>query len=167
MNNTPNISIRYATIADAQAIHDFLIPFSEQRLILARSVDNIREHIGNFLLAVDAENKIAGTVALRDFGNALQEIRTLTVNPLLHGQRIGSQLVLAALDFARRRGSEKVFTLTMRPNLFQRLGFEITDINIFPQKVTYDCLACPKRSHCDEIALLYELKERTIPYEGR
>ena len=157
MNNASDITIRPATLADAPAIHEFLVPFGERRQILVRSLEDIRLYIGNFLLAIAADGRITGTVALRDFGIALQEIRTLTVLPELHGQRIGTRLVQAAIDLARNRGALRVFTLTTRTSLFQRLNFKVVSIDIFPQKVRFDCLACPKREHCDETALVLEL----------
>ena len=143
-------------MADATAIHDFLVPFGERQEILIRSLDDICLYIENFLLAVKRNGSIAGTVALRDFDGTLQEIRTLTVNPELQGHGIGSSLVKAAIDLAKSRGSHKVFTLTTRKSLFLRLNFKIVDISIFPQKVRFDCLACPKRENCVETALLFE-----------
>ena len=157
MNNAFEITIRPATLADAPAIHEFLVPFGERRQILVRSLDDICLYIGNFLLAVLPDGSIAGTVALRDFGGALQEIRTLTVLSELHGRGIGTRLVQAAIDLAKRRDTERVFTLTTRTSLFLRLNFRVVSIDSFPQKVRFDCLACPKREHCDETALVLEL----------
>ena len=156
MNSISDITIRPATLADAPEIHKFLIPFGERRQILVRSLDDICLYIGNFLLAVLPDGTIVGTVALRDFDGALQEIRTLTVDPELHGNGIGTRLVQAATELAKQRNAQRVFTLTTRISLFLRLNFKIVDISIFPQKVRFDCLACPKRENCDETALLYE-----------
>ena len=156
MNSISDITIRHATLADAPEIHKFLIPFGERRQILVRSLDDICLYIDNFLLAVQPDETIVGTVALRDFDSALQEIRTLTVAPELHGKGIGTRLVQAATTMAKQRNAQRVFTLTTRTSLFLRLNFKVVDISIFPQKVRFDCLACPKREHCDETALLYE-----------
>jgi len=156
MNRFSDIAIRPATLADAPEIHKFLIPFGERRQILVRSLDDICIYINNFLLAMLPDNTFAGTVALRDFDGALQEIRTLTVAPELQGKGIGTKLVLAATSLAKQRNAHKVFTLTTHTSLFLRLNFKVVDISIFPQKVRFDCLACPKREHCDETALLFE-----------
>ena len=156
MNSLSDITIRPATLADAPEIHKFLIPFGERRQILVRSLDDICRYINNFLLAVLPGGAIVGTVALRDFDGALQEIRTLTVAPELHGKGLGTRLVLAATDLAKQRNAQRVFTLTTRTSLFLRLSFKVVDISVFPQKVRFDCRACPKREHCDETALLFE-----------
>ncbi len=52
---------------------------------------------------------------------------------------------------------EKIFTLTLEPEFFEKLGFERVPKEALPMKVWSDCAKCPKEDHCDEIALVYEL----------
>jgi len=76
-----------------------LAPYADQGLILARDADDVRVCLENFLVAV-ADDRVVGCVALRDFGDGLEEIRSLAVLADMSGQGIGSMLVQAALAFA-------------------------------------------------------------------
>ena len=148
--------IRPADAADAQAIARLIVPYAAQGIVLPRPEEEIRASIGDFLVACHGD-KVVGCVALRPYGQGLQELRTLVVQAEHAGGGLGSRLVKAAVREARRRGCRTLFTLTVRPRLFQRLGFRIVEASRFPQKVWSDCANCPKRDCCDEVALVMEL----------
>ena len=124
--------------------------------MLPRPTAEIRSYIGNFLVA-ESDGTIVGAVALRDFGEGLEEIRSLVVHPECEGKGIGSGLIRAAVDFAQKRHTRRLFALTWRPSMFERLGFTLVEKEMFPQKVWADCAKCPKRDHCDEVAVLRHL----------
>jgi len=145
--------LRPATPEDADAVVALLLPHVQSGLVLPRSPGEIREHAGNFIVAV-RRRAVVGCVALRDYGAGLYEIRSLTVAGDCAGQGLGSRLVRAATRLAIGRGASRVFVLTLRRQLFQRLGFREVDKELFPQKVWTDCRRCAKREQCDEIALL-------------
>ena len=150
--------IRTATPDDVHRIHEFFQPFVKKQQILPRSEDEILKSLEHFLLAVSVEEgALLGTVALRDFGSGLFEIRSLTVAQQCEGRGLGTRLVKASVELARQQGAQRIFTLTMRQGLFQRCGFNQVCIMRFPGKVQLDCLNCPKKEHCDEVALLLEL----------
>lgn len=146
-------NLRLAEPDDAEALAALLNPYARDGLVLPRSPQEIREHAGSFLIALHRA-RIIGCVALRDYGNGLQEIRSLAVHPDHNGHGLGSKLVRAVTKVALARGADRIFTLTLRPHLFARLGFEQVDKDLFPQKVWTDCRKCAKREACDEIALL-------------
>jgi len=141
---------------DVEDIFLLLAPSVNSEVILPRSRENIRKYLPNFLVARSG-GALAGCVALRDFDDGLHEIRSLAVAPAFAGQGLGSELVQSALRLARQRQGKMVFTLTMRPNLFLRLGFKVVANDYFPQKVWADCRFCPKKDRCNEIALCQEL----------
>lgn len=155
-----DVTIHYTTaqLSDAPAIAELLEPYAERGVVLPRSLSEIEEHIPNFLVARDI-GTVVGAVALRDFGDGLHEVRSLVVDPKCVGRRVGTQLIRAAVDFAKERHARSVFTLTLRPSLFQRVGFELVDMERFPQKVWSDCAQCRKRHCCDEVALLLSLEQ--------
>ncbi len=153
---TNDFTIRPAEAEDIAGIHAFLQPFAAQQQILPRTEEDIRRCLANFRLALSSTGRIVGTVALRDFEEGLQEIRSLAVASEVANHGLGSRLVEAAKLFSLERKARRVFTLTTHPALFQRLGFAIVSMETFPQKVQFDCLACPKRQACDETALLWE-----------
>ncbi|MBR4220913.1 MAG: GNAT family N-acetyltransferase [Victivallales bacterium] len=150
--------IRMATPEDVPHIHKFFQPFVDRQQILPRSEEEIRQNLEHFLLAVSVKDgALMGTVALRDFGGGLFEIRSLTVAKECERQGLGTRLVKASVELARQQGAKRIFTLTMRQGLFQRCGFNQVCIMRFPGKVQVDCLNCPKKEHCDEVALLLEV----------
>jgi amino-acid N-acetyltransferase len=100
---------------------------------------------------------------LRDYDGYLVEVRSLVVLPELAGQGLGSRLLAAAVDEARRRGAQRVFALTLRPGLFERQHFLQVDRDLFPQKVWADCIRCPKRNRCDEVAVVLDLNGDGLP----
>jgi amino-acid N-acetyltransferase len=76
------------------------------------------------------------------------------------GRGVGTRLVEACLEKAARQDAALVFTLTLRPNLFLRLGFTEVPIKTFHrddkfrEKIWADCRQCPKFDACNEIALV-------------
>jgi amino-acid N-acetyltransferase len=84
----------------------------------------------------------------------LAEIRSLAVSEQYQGEGIGSELVTAALAEAQDLEIRRIFTLTYRPDFFNKYGFEIVDKATLPQKVWTECIKCVKFPDCDEIAML-------------
>lgn len=157
----PTVEIREARTADAEAIVALLDPYVIHEIVLPRTRDEVRDHIGNFLVATSADT-LVGAVAVRDFGDGLQEIRSLVVSPDYAGAGLGSRLVEAAVSLATQRGATRAFALTVRPRLFIRQGFESVDMSLFPQKVWSDCVNCPKRDRCDEVAVQLRLPQPAV-----
>ena len=148
--------IRPAEVEDAPAIYALLATFSTEGKLLPRPVADIQARIANFLV-VELNGSVAACGALRDFGNDLNEIRSLAVRRDLAGQGLGSRLVKALLAKALERTEGRhghVFALTYRVAFFQRLGFRIVDKYSFPPKIWSDCCVCPKKDHCDETAVM-------------
>jgi putative acetyltransferase len=81
------------------------------------------------LLLARVDGAVAGTVALRDCGAGICEMKRLFVVPELHGKRIGRTLVERLLQEARRLGYTRM-TLETGPrqlaaqNLYRQLGFQ-------------------------------------------
>ncbi len=154
-----SIIIESARKEDAYKIPELLAPWVARQIVLPRSAQDILEYLENFLVARRGDD-LAGVVAVRDFGDGLNEIRSLAVASGFEGAGLGSAMVQAAIVMARKRHAKRIFALTMRPRLFQRLGFKIVDKELFPQKVWSDCSKCPKRDCCDEVAVSLELDDQ-------
>ncbi len=78
------------------------------------------------------DSKLAGLLTWHVEGDGLE---ILTVNSVVPGQRIGTSLVLAAIDEARSRGCRRVWLTTTNDNLraiglHQRLGFRMVDVRV-------------------------------------
>lgn len=158
IDTEPIITVGPAKDQDPEAIATLLIPYVEQKIVLPRSPEDIRQFLPNFLVARVNDDEVIGSIALRDFSDGLQEIRSLVVRKDYAGKGLGTKLIEAAVAMARERKAKKVFTLTVRPRLFLRLGFVSAPVSDFPEKVWSDCLACPKRHCCDEVALVMPLQ---------
>jgi amino-acid N-acetyltransferase len=65
--------------------------------------------------------------------------------------------VEACVARARDLGIAKVYTLTLVPGFFERLGFYQVDKGTLHIKVWYECYRCPKFAACDEIAMVRPL----------
>lgn len=66
-------------------------------------------------------------------------------------------MVTAILEQAKLLQITRVFTLTYEQVFFERMGFEVVDKGALPHKVWSDCIKCPKRDMCDEIAMVNTL----------
>ncbi|MER3461221.1 MAG: GNAT family N-acetyltransferase, partial [candidate division GAL15 bacterium] len=66
-------------------------------------------------------------------------------------------LVQALVARARSAGARTVFALTRAVAFFERQGFRVTDRERFPEKVWRDCVRCPLRDRCDEVAVAMRL----------
>jgi amino-acid N-acetyltransferase len=142
--NLQSVIIESACKEDAYKIPELLAPWVERQIVLPRTPQDILEHLENFLVA-RRDGALIGVVAVRNFGDGLE------------GAGLGSSLVQAAIALARKRQAKRIFALTMRPRLFQRLGFAVVEKELFPQKVWADCSKCPKRDCCDEVAVSLDL----------
>lgn len=151
------LTIRKAVATDATAIHELLEFYAQKKIVLARSVDDILYHLKNFTVAIDEQGKLSGCVAVRAFGNQLFEVRSLVVATDLQRGGVGKKMVKMAIARMQEEYEEyQLFALTLVPEFFYKLGFELVDREMFPEKIWSDCLLCPKHDCCDEIAVLYK-----------
>ncbi len=121
-----SITIRPITEADAPAISTLVNGFAAQNLMLPRSEAQVLLALQDFLVA-DVDGRVIGCGSLIELTPALAEIRSLAVADDCHSRGLGGQIVGALLDLARQRGLDQVCALTLRPNFFQRQGFQIVD----------------------------------------
>ncbi len=124
--------------------------------MLFASVSDIYEKLLTFIVAEEG-GQVVGCCALQVLWEDLAEIKSLAVDEAFFGKGIGRALVSGSMDKARGLGLAKVFTLTMEPAFFEKLGFVQVEKDTLPMKVWSDCTYCSKQDHCDEIALDVEL----------
>ena len=70
-----------------------------------------------------------------------------------------TSLVNWTVEEARRLQIRRLFALTYEQGFFNKLGFDVVDKDALPLKVWSDCVRCPKRDGCDEIAMIRELTD--------
>ncbi|MEM6562779.1 MAG: hypothetical protein AAF656_14340, partial [Planctomycetota bacterium] len=71
----------------------------------------------------------------------------------------GGALTRGSLDEARRLSIRRVMALTSEQAFFENYGFEVVPMSSLPLKVWSDCVRCPKKDACDEIALVATLED--------
>ena len=151
--------IRQTTIKDIKKIHKLLQYYGNSGELLSRPLSELYDHIRDFKVYVDDKDnsKIIGCCALQFCWEDLAEIRSLAVHPDYFKKTIGSQLVQASLLEAKAFHIKKVFTLTYKPDFFQKFSFVIIDRSDLPLKIWADCITCVKFPDCDETALVKKL----------
>lgn len=150
------MQIRNARVEDVRDIHSLISSYAELDKMLFRSMADIYENLQIFKVAQD-NGRVVGCCALKVVWADLAEIKSLAIDQAWFGQGIGKSLVLACLDEGRNLGLKKVFTLTLVPEFFEKVGFVRADKKTFPMKVWSDCATCSKQDQCDEIALVVDL----------
>ncbi len=89
----------------------------------------------------------------------LSEVRSLAVSEKAKRNGLGLAIAQALIDEARSRGVHTLFALTRATSFFQKLGFEVSLTERFPEKVWRDCRMCPIQDRCDEVAVVMNLIE--------
>jgi amino-acid N-acetyltransferase len=148
--------IRTARVEDVDAMRVLIDRYADEDRMLSRSRDFLLEHLRDFVVAED-DGAFLGCCALAVLTPDLAEIRSLAVSPEAGGRGVGKALVDACLMAARRLGLRRVFALTLVPEFFERCGFTLTSLGRLPEKSASECPVCPKRSRCDEHAMLLHL----------
>lgn len=154
--DAPVLTIRRATTTDVGAMHALQADFVAARILLARTTEQIRASIDNYVVATDGE-RIVGTGMLKVYSPELAEICALAVDPAYQKHGLGRRIVEALVEQAAHRGIPRVIALTLQDGFFHRLGFATTALSALPEKVAADCVACPKKHACDEIAVVRDV----------
>ena len=150
------MKVREAVIGDVKAIHELISFYAEYDRMLFCSLSDLYEQIHSFQVAED-DGRVVGCCALKVLWEDLAEVKSLAVDQQYFGKKVGSELVKACIEKARQLGLKRVFTLTLEPRFFEKIGFRRVDRQSLPMKVWSDCAQCPKQGNCDEIALDYVL----------
>ena len=146
--------IRRARLKDIKVIHRLIAEQAANGHLLPRAISDLYGQFRDFIVYEDEdENQIVGCGSLQVFWEDLAEIKSLAVTASREGQGIGSELIEHLLQDARDIEVARVFVLTYRPTLFERLGFTHMDKSKLPHKIWADCIRCTKFPECDEIAL--------------
>ncbi|HTV48379.1 MAG TPA: N-acetyltransferase [Phycisphaerae bacterium] len=153
--------IRRAKITDVPRIAELISQHARRGKMLFRSYAELYETLRDFVVYELDEGAqaglIVGTCALEIVWADLAEVKSLSVDENFQKKGIGRKLVEAVLDEARELRIQKVFALTYEPEFFAKFGFKVVEKSALPLKVWSDCVKCPKRDGCDEIAVVREL----------
>ena len=154
--------LRRAQVADVPGIAGVMAPYVVEGSLLPRPVSELYQCVREFhVVERVAENGSAPTIvacaALRLLWRDLGEVRSLAVRPDAHGKGLGAALVAAVVADARALGLPRIIALTREVGFFQHSGFNAQRRESIPRKVWTDCVRCPKRHACDEVAMTLDL----------
>ena len=161
MTTSQRLEVAKAAISDAEAIHELVNFYAQRGDMLPRTMGEVYENLRDFFVARDESaadaDAFLGCVALHIVWSDLAEVKSLAVPESVQTRGLGSLLVRATIEEARRLGLARLFALTYQPTFFERLGFVQADVMTLPRKVWNECYRCPKFPSCNEIALTYDL----------
>jgi len=146
------IHIRHAVADDVELVYQLLSEFAQQNLLLARSRDDLFEHLQEFLVA-ERDGQLLGMVALHVYGQSLAEIRSLVTAPTYQRQGVAHHLIAHAERWAQKLGITKLFALTYVDQFFINQGYHTVAKESLPHKVWTACIHCDRFAHCDEVAV--------------
>ncbi|HUK62789.1 MAG TPA: N-acetyltransferase, partial [Dongiaceae bacterium] len=152
----PSRAVRRASLADVPGIARLMSGYVAQGVLLPRPVSELYQCVREFHVA-EREGEIVGCAALRVLWEDLGEVRSLAVREDQHGSGLGQKLVAAVIADARGLDLPRVIALTREVGFFERCGFTVGDRQRLPRKVWTDCVRCPKRHACDEVAVVLDL----------
>lgn len=146
--------IRKATLKDIKLVHKLISEQAKAGNLISRAISELYSQVRDFVVRTENGSEgIIGCGALHIVWEDLAEIRSLAVETGHQKKGIGSELVQALLVESRAMEISRVFVLTDRTKLFERLGFSQIDKNMLPHKIWADCIRCNKFPECDEVAM--------------
>lgn len=144
---------RKAILPDAPEIHRLISQYTGDGTLLPRSLQEICENVRDFIVVED-RGRVIACAALHFYGLSLAEVRSVTVDQSVQGRNVGRKLVEGLIQESENHHIDRVFLFTRVPEFFGKLGFVTVPHHILPEKVHKDCIVCPRREHCDEIAMV-------------
>jgi amino-acid N-acetyltransferase len=153
--------IRTATVHDVPRISEIINSHAELGRMLFKSYAQLYESLRDFAV-YEQDGRVLGCTALAIIWADLAEVRSLAVDEAARGQGIGRKLTEWCVDEARRLQIRRLMSLTYEQTFFEKLGFEVVNKDTLPLKVWSDCVRCPKRDGCDEIAMVRTLHDVPI-----
>jgi amino-acid N-acetyltransferase len=130
-----DVLVHHAEERDIPAIVALNNTFAPDGLTLTRSDAFVTAHLQDYQVIRDETGGIVGQVALDEYAPSLVEIVSLAVSPDAQGKGLGQILITAAEHLARERGHKEIFAISLAEALFLRMGFSLTSIEIYPEKI--------------------------------
>ena len=152
--------MRKARVEDVPVISDIVNHHAKKGVMLPRPISRIYDNVRDYSV-IESDGEIIGCGALHVMWSDLAEIRAVSLKEEFIGKGFGSPIIKTLLDEAETLGIEKVFVLTYKEDLFRHLGFVDIDKSELPHKIWSDCINCIHFPDCDEVALIYTVRQRT------
>ena len=119
---------------DVPSLAELNNQFVEQGLTLSRSEAFVQSHIDDYRVIRDDDGRIVGCVCIDDYSPSLAELVSLAVDPAHQGKGLGTALIAAAVELARKRDYPELFAVSFSDRLFLTCGFERVAVERYPEK---------------------------------
>jgi amino-acid N-acetyltransferase len=149
--------VRPGRTSDVRRIRELIDTYAPERRLLSKATVTLYEQVQEFIVGERA-GEVVGCGGLHVMWEDLAEVRTLAVEPSVHGQGIGGVLLDRLIERATRIGVKRVFCLTFETEFFTRHGFH----EIEGTPVDHDVFAQLLQSYDEGVAEFLEL-ERVKP----
>jgi len=121
--------------------------------------EGVREHFRDFLVAVDAADRLVGAIGLERYPDGTGLLRSAVVDPSWQDRGIGSALCQELIARAQAAGLKRIILLTTTAEkYFERKGFRRILRSEVAGQVTESAEfagACPESAVCMEMVLEY------------
>ena len=151
------LEVRPGRTSDVRRIRELIDTYAPERRLLSKATVTLYESVQEFIVA-ERGGEVIGCGGLHVMWEDLAEVRTLAVEPSVHGQGIGGVLLERLIERATRIGVKRVFCLTFETAFFTRHGFH----EIEGTPVDHDVFAQLLQSYDEGVAEFLEL-ERVKP----
>jgi N-acetylglutamate synthase-like GNAT family acetyltransferase len=119
---------------DVSSLAELNNQFVHEGLTLPRSESFVQAHIDDYRVIRDDDGRIVGCVCIDDYSPSLAELVSLAVHPAHQGKGLGTALIAAAVDLARKREYPELFAVSFSDRLFLTCGFERVAVARYPEK---------------------------------
>jgi amino-acid N-acetyltransferase len=150
------VTVRAATAADVDAVHDLITTNLSEGHLLPRRSEEIAAHIERFVVATQRGTVVA-CADLAPLSRGVAEVRSLIVSEHARFGGIGRRLLDELIARASTAGFEKVCAFTHSPSYFVQMGFSIVPHVWLPEKIATDCNTCAQFRHCGQYAVMLPL----------
>ena len=147
----PDLFVRKARAADADAISRLNNQFADDGQMLRRSPEMISLAIDDYVVVQNLAGELLACGAIKEYSPSVAEVAAIAVSKAAHGKGLGRAIVTAVEELAVKRGIYDVFALTLQPAFFSAIGYQRVDRARYPEKIRRDCLGCARRFACNEI----------------
>jgi amino-acid N-acetyltransferase len=150
------VTIRAATAADVEAVHELITANLSEGHLLPRRRDEIAAHIHRFVVATH-RRKVVACADLAPLSRGVAEVRSLIVSEHARFGGIGRRLLDELIARASTAGFDKVCAFTHSPSYFVQMGFSIVPHVWLPEKIATDCSTCAQFRQCGQYAVMLPL----------
>lgn len=156
-----DVTIRQATMDDAEAIHALVQSHLDEGHLLPRHLSELRAHAERFVVC-DVAGTLTACAELAPLSQTVAEVRSMVVSRDFRRVGLASRMLNELRTRAKALGFQSLTAFTHDARFFVRQGFSIVPHVWVPEKIATDCVGCPLFRHCEQYAVVLPLEARPM-----